>query len=192
MSKKKARLDYYIKLCDEVLDLKDLDKAKELEEEIVCVYTNEITNITEHLDNYGWVEVVGQYRESDYIGDIKKLKAILINHMDNISSNNNFTQEKSEKNIVITNTNYNTSSSNAYSYLNLSIDEFLASIHNTILTKEERNELEDKLSALELSLRNNNKEKSSEKAGNVLKYIADKGIDAIIAVLPYILTMLNK
>ena len=54
------------------------------------------------------------------------------------------------------------------------------------MTKEEKEELEDKVSGIEATLRSGKKEKAREKVCGVLKFLADKGADALIAVLPYL------
>ena len=55
-----------------------------------------------------------------------------------------------------------------------------------IKKSNELKELEEKLSAIEVARTSGNKEKIVGKVGNVLKYIADKGIEVGIAALPYL------
>lgn len=54
------------------------------------------------------------------------------------------------------------------------------------MTKEEKEELEDKLSGIDAAVRSGKREKEREKIVGVLKFLADKGADALIAILPYL------
>ena len=65
----------------------------------------------------------------------------------------------------------------------------IESIPNEKLSLDEKEQLEGKLSKLEIE-----KEKSKvwDKAQSVLKWIADKGVEVGIAALPYIVEMLKN
>jgi hypothetical protein len=54
------------------------------------------------------------------------------------------------------------------------------------ITNNDKEILEDKIAALEMASKTQNKDKVIGKLGNLLKDIIDKGIDVGIAVLPYL------
>ena len=54
------------------------------------------------------------------------------------------------------------------------------------MTKDEKEDLEDKLSGIDAAVRSGKKEKVKEKICGVLKFLADKGADALIVMLPYL------
>lgn len=87
--------------------------------------------------------------------------------------------------ITIHNDNSSYSSSSSNITVTVTLEQTIEKL-DKLLLKEELNDLEDKLAALELVMKKGDKEKSSIKMSNVLKFIADKGIDIAIAVLPYL------
>lgn len=70
--------------------------------------------------------------------------------------------------------------------------ESIEQISDEILTKDEKDDLEDKLSGIDSAVKNNKNEKAKEKIVGVLKFLADKGADALIAVLPYLGQMAGR
>lgn len=57
------------------------------------------------------------------------------------------------------------------------------------MTKEEKGDLEDKISGIDSAVKSGKKEKAKEKIFAVLKFLMDKGADALIAMLPYLAQM---
>lgn len=87
--------------------------------------------------------------------------------------------------VVISNNN----NANASATVTISISntiELINQLPPDVLSDQEKEELEEKLSAVEVAKTSGNKEKLMGKVGNVLKYIADKGIEVGIATLPYL------
>jgi len=83
----------------------------------------------------------------------------------------------------------NNSTANANAAVTISISntiELINQLPPDVLSDKEKEELEEKLSAIEVAKTSGNKEKLAVKVGNVLKYIADKGIEVGIAALPYL------
>ena len=73
--------------------------------------------------------------------------------------------------------------------INVSLEQTIDSVSkipDDVMSKEEKEELEDKLSGIDIAVKSGKKEKAKEKIGAVLKFVADKGVDALIAVLPYL------
>ena len=123
---------------------------------------------------------------TNYLGDIRLLKAHLINHKANLENNLSFIEgvtsqifnihqtQKTDVSITIT--------------LEQTIN-LIESIPDEKLSPDEKEQLEGKLSKL-----GTEKEKSKvwDKTQSVLKWIADKGVEVGIAVLPYIVEMLKN
>lgn len=73
--------------------------------------------------------------------------------------------------------------------MNFNLDQTIENIHfipETVLSKSDMDILEDKLSAFELILKKKDKAKLFDKLGRVIKFVADKGVEVGIAVLPYL------
>ena len=64
--------------------------------------------------------------------------------------------------------------------------ERINNLPDDILSKEDKESLEEKVASLELLTKSGDKEKASKKLGSILKYVADKGIEVGIALLPYL------
>ena len=69
--------DYILK-CDNLITSNDTNEANELITLIVSVYEVEIPNITDRLSTFTY------YADSNYINDLKILKAILTNYKSNL------------------------------------------------------------------------------------------------------------
>ncbi|GEM_PF-905942 len=83
----------------------------------------------------------------------------------------------------------NNNNANASVTVTISISntiELINQLPSNVLSDKEKEELEEKLSAVEVAKTSENKEKLMGKVGNVLKYIADKSIEVGIAALPYL------
>jgi len=182
-------LDKYIKACDEKRSGKD-EKYFFLQE-VFGVYDNEIKNIHSGLDMYVW-HSDGQV--VDYDGDIQKVKAKLINYKDNIE----LEEQKRKDEIELArlkqgNINVSATANNSNEIsINITLEQAIECINqipDDILTKEEKGDLEDKLSGIDTAVKSGKKEKAKEKILAVLKFLIDKGADALIAILPYLAQM---
>lgn len=190
-------IEKYIGWCDEATANNDYETAKELQDEIIGVYSKDIPNIKTNLDNYQ-VRVIGigsPHYEVDYFGDIKKLKAKLQNYKYELEEKEKVRQEELEvrrmaaSGITIQNQNSSSSTSTANSSITITLEQTLEKL-TPLLPPEEIEELEDKISALELAIKKDDKGKSSSKMSSVLKFIADKGIDVAIATIPYLCSII--
>lgn len=179
MNSKIEIINEYIEKCEKCTNL----DAKKLSEEIIAVYGNEIKGITKNLHSY---TLKPRNMPTNYLGDIRLLKAHLINHKANLENNLSFIEgvtsqifnihqtQKTDVSITIT--------------LEQTIN-LIESIPDEKLSPDEKEQLEGKLSKL-----GTEKEKSKvwDKTQSVLKWIADKGVEVGIAVLPYIVEMLKN
>lgn len=156
------------------------------------MYCNDIPSYRNGLDLYEFVAFSTDSTISiDYIGDLKKLKAKLIKYKHELEEKELVRKEALEiarmknQGITIHNDNSSYSSSSSNITVTVTLEQTIEKL-DKLLPKEELNELEDKLAALELVIKKCDKEKSSIKMSNVLKLIGDKGLDVAIAVLPYL------
>ena len=179
-------LQKYIDACDEIRSHGDVEKDQ-LIDEIVNVYNNEVGNIHTGLDMYGW-NVSGKI---DYDGDIKKIKAKLINYKDNLELKEQKRKDDLElARLKQNNINLSANASNSNNInINITLEQVIKNIEqipDEILSKDEKDDLEDKLSGIDTVVKSGKKEKAKEKIVGVLKFLADKGADALIAILPYL------
>lgn len=183
-------LSNYITKCDESVQERDMEI---LLEEIIHTYSPEIPQMIDGLDMYGY----GDSSETNYKGDLQLIKAKLINYRDNLEREELKELNEIEKlrlqqsilNINNTTNNTNTNTATASSQVFFTIEQAMENIKSLpehILSTEEKEILEGRLSALELSLNKKDKEALIDKLGKTIKYISDKGIEVGIAILPYL------
>jgi len=181
----------YIQRCDEIIESKNQATARDFGKEVIAVFQSEISKITSELTAYRYGGT------QDDIKDVSTLRAMLVNYCANIKREDEIRKNDLEKlrlqqsilNINNTNTNDVSSKATASSIVTVTITHALENINNlpeNILSKEEEEALEEKLAILELLAKSGDKEKTSKKLGSILKYVADKGIEVGIALLPYL------
>lgn len=183
---KLENLQRYINACEDNIGIAEKEQEKFIEE-VLSVYSNEIDGITNHLDMYAYHLEGETY---DYNGDIKKIKSILINYKDNLEME--FEKRKNELELARLkqgNINVSANANNANSInISLTLEQAIENIHkisDDILCKEEKEEIEDKLCGISEAVKRD-KDKAKDKIMAVLKFAADKGADALVAILPYL------
>lgn len=192
ITEKEKLIDSYIARCDGTTDRLEANK---LQDEIIGVFGNEIPNIGVSLDrgSYG----VGKFVPVDYCGNIKLLKAKLVNHKINIKQGNTFVNNDSGKgakngqaSVVVQQYNNQSMSSNVS--VSITLEQTIENINQlpeSALSSDDKELLAGKLAQISVE-----KEPESrwEKAKGALKWIAEKGIEVGIAALPYIVEALKK
>lgn len=117
----------------------------------------------------------------------------LINEISNVRmENEKITLRQSTINIDNHNVNNNNNTNNVS--VNVSLNETLDSLQQldeNIINKEVYKELEEKLLSIEGIKALSDDNKTASKAGQALKYVADKGPEILKIVLPYIVSALN-
>lgn len=185
---KTSIISSYISKCKKVLEDKDIEVAKELEDEIVSVYYAEIKELTTGLDNYAGL---GYPREINFLKDIKLLKAKLENYRSDLKRT---PMEKASTKNTTFNIN-NSSSTSINNEISITLEQTMKNINDipsNILTDDEKQELEDKLASLQLAVNSKNKEKIGTKLLNVLKFVINKGPETYIAIADFINFLTNK
>ena len=174
MNSKIELIDEYITKAKECIENENFLYAEKLNGEIINTFRNDI--------KYIWVGT-----EDDKEHPLQML-SLLISKLRNLKGDLEIEENKqnSEKALVLEQT-LNTSIS-----IQISFEQTITAIEaipNEILSHDEKEQLEGKLSKL-----NTEKDKSKlwEKAQSVLKWIADKGFEVGIAALPYIAEALKS
>ena len=189
---KMSVLNSYIEKCDENIERKDPSKAEILMDEVIGVFEAEIPDIKSQLTMYGWGE-----SSVNYPKDLAVIKAILMNYRANLKREDDIRSAELEmlrlkQSILnINNTNHNEASSEANANVTVvvTVNQAIEGINNlpeNVLSKEEKESLEEKVASLELLTKSGDKVRASKKLGAILKYVADKGIEVGIALLPYL------
>lgn len=200
MINKIKKIQEHITLCDKLLSRNEHMEIeiKELQDMIAGVYVGEIPEIYDILENpnnsftnYNNTT----YRAEAYLRNITLLKEKLENHICNLELSEKQRSQELElarlkaQPINVSQSNSQSNAQNQNINVSITIDqvfEAIKQIPNEILPQENKDELEDKISAVEAAKNSKDKVKLSSKIGAVLKYIVDKGIEVGIAVLPYL------
>ena len=161
------------------------------------IYEVDIINTDKYKDSVNG-EIVEVSKDSMIVkgldGYIQKVKAKLINYKDNIE----LEEQKRKDEIELArlkqgNINVSATANNSNEIsINITLEQAIECINqipDDILTKEEKGDLEDKLSGIDTAVKSGKKEKAKEKILAVLKFLIDKGADALIAILPYLAQM---
>lgn len=186
---KNSFINKYITEADRIIVENDKMKAKEFVRECIAVFKTEIDNIDMNLD---YTNFYKNDVDSDYINDIRILKAHLENYRVNLKSG---ILKENEKGQII---NVNASSSNTNNNsnvmtINMSIEDVRENISdNTYLGDIEKEELLQKLKEIEeLQKSKESKTKKWGIAKGILSFILDKGADIAIMYIPQILKALQ-
>ncbi|MCX8075248.1 MAG: hypothetical protein N2749_06675 [Clostridia bacterium] len=193
--KKIEIINEYINKCNEVIELEDKNKASQLQDEIIAVYSPEIEDIVNGLDNYSGRGLYDESFRTDFIKDLNLLRAKLINYKSNIEMNEerDIRSLKNKeydvevlryKQLIINNTNNNntTVSNNNNNITNavLTIDNVLKRI-NQIKENEKMSEIDKEnmisnINEVKALILQGNNEKANSKLKDFVKFIIDKAI----------------
>lgn len=180
-------IDKYINESKEIIKSNNMEAAKRKQKNIIAIFGNNIQGIKVGLTNYD-VESMYNRGNINYIEDlkllIKKLEFYKIeeNEGKSLSKNIICNQNIIENNIKI-DTEINTE-------INNTLKE-IREISDDIISKKEKEKLIEDISSLKTCKTDKQKSKMKE----IVKWLGDKSIDAVIAVLPAIgsiASQLNK
>lgn len=189
--------------------IEKLDKASSLEQSEIEALIEDITRVFISKDELRelWLDYYNSYNDSDdLMSDVRKLKtkleynkAVLIDKNEKVKQRVKSEQEQREleklrlqvelkkTDITITNTNNNTNENN--NYVSVTFESVRDKVNNmTSLPDEDIEEIQKLIGEIEEIV--NSKETKSKKwskAKEIIKWIADKGVDVGIALLPLIL-----
>ena len=187
-----------VERCNHIIEEKDSAGAKSLSSEIIGVFSHEISNITGKLDAYSMH--FGNER-TDYLGDVALLRQKLLNYKFNLQQE----KDKMAYDLELARLRQPTITAHAesnQSQVQSTSNNISITIENTIskideipeetLSADDKEKLKEYLYSLEGMRVSKNKAKFWDKAKEVLKFLVDKGADAAIALLPYILNGLSS
>lgn len=191
-------IESYIKRCDEIIESGNEREADKLQDEIIGTFESEIKDIRSLLDNYRgfW----GENLPVDFIGDLKLLKQKLLNYVMNLKEEEKKMKYELElarlKQPQISNYAEALQTQSTEITINTTINinqslEMIDKIPEEKLSLEDKDNLKKQLTFLEGIKATQNKNEFWKYAKGVLKFIADKGADAAIAAMPYILACLG-
>ena len=182
MEEKLQMLESYIDKLETAVSQNDNAKAKTLQREIIAVYEPEIASLRSQLDSQDFSHLLQNAPSVDYIGDAKLLQKKLQNYRLNLVTGIYKPFQSSDGAVTVTqHVNQDVSAT--------VVVTFEQTIHNiqelpeSVLSDEEKEMLSGKLASISAE---KDKEKRWEKSSSALKWIAEKGIQAGIAALPYI------
>ncbi len=184
MEEKIKKVEEYIDELDNAIDKNEVERAKELQTEIIAVYEPEIESLKSELDNYS----ITQFDTStpvDYIGDAILLKAKLQNYKLNLASGLYKPFQGVDGAVTVTQHVNQDVSTSVVINLEQTIHSILQ-LPESVLSDDEKEILSGKIASISAE---KDREKRWEKVSGVLKWIADKGIQVGIAALPYITKM---
>ena len=189
-------LNNYIEKCNKVIEEKNNERAFFFQEELIQKFSKKIDISV--IDYYGGVSgYVEENLKKNCIKNVENIRDELIAYKENLEKEPlptgpktvfNFNQNQTMRDSM----NMEVSVDNN---ITLSLDQtfmLINQIPDEILSTQEKEILEDKLSSVAVLQSKNDKEKLSSKIGAILKFIADKGFDVLIAVLPYLTSILKS
>ena len=191
MMDKITLLQEYINHCNK--DGLTNPEAKKLLEEIVAVFAVDINNIKEGLNRYDMYT-----SQKTYLRDLEILRQKLTNHVATLKVEQARTDQELEvlrlKQAQISVHAEANPTQNQYASLTstvtVTLDQTLHSIDtipDSALNAVDKDALKELLYSLEGVKTTKDKSKIWDKAKEVLKFVADKGADAAIAVLPLVM-----
>ena len=180
----------YINKCDELyVQSGNLNEIKNFIDEVICVYNNEIPGFTARLNTTDPSRIYCAINIEEAKSDLKNIKAMLNNYKDNIKGGIlNSKKAKTEININ------SVSSAKAIVDVNITLDQVINNINelpNDILSKEEKDDLDDKLRALESVVNSGDKEKIKNKLVKIFNFALEKG-PAVIGLVSSAVSLLNE
>lgn len=196
-----------VTLLDQYIE--KLDKASSLEQSEIETLIEDITRVFISQDELRelWLDYYNSYNDSyDLMSDVRKLKtkleynkAVLIDENEKVKQRAKSEQEQRDleklrlqvelkkTDITITNTNTNTNENN--NSVSVTFESVRDKVNNmTSLPDEDIEEIQKRIDEIEEIVDSKEtKSKKWSKAKEIIKWIADKGVDVGIALLPLIL-----
>lgn len=196
MEEKIELVEEYIKLCDEKQFYRE-EEVEQLVNEICSVFINEIHSIYTGL-------LYIEHGTGTPNDDLKVLRSKLMNYKVNLSAEKEKLEQELEvlklKQSVIklenNNTNANNNTNEVKSSLQANMNVELINVLNSIndipestLSDLDKLEIINLVSSMEVS---QDTETKKEKIIKLIKYIADKGFEVGIALIPYIYKVMTQ
>lgn len=178
----------FINRIDSTIETNNVNNAKRLQAEIISTFASDIPNIKSRLDAYAAYHVYRQLNGKidtpiKYIEDLSILRNRLVKLQLDIKE----TPKEAPSSPLISLTQIQNQTTNIQVDFDLTIST-IEKLPETSLSQEEKEILLGKLTSLKSCP---DKKTKWDKSKGILKWIADKGVDVAIAVLPYIISVLK-
>lgn len=175
-------IDGYIQRIDSIVSTNNYEAAEDLQSEIISVFYSEISEFAAQLDTY---HLYDDNHQVDYIGNLIKIRAKLLNHKANIylgifSSGNG-------SGVTVNQSVTQDASTSVSITLNSTVSS-INQLPEQVLSEEEKDILNGKLAGLSAET---DRERRWEKVKDALKWVAEKSIEVGTAALPYIVKILE-
>ena len=184
-----STISSYINKCELLIQSDNLNEIKEFIDEVICVYKNEISGFTSRLNTTSMMRMYEKITIEQAKNDLKKIKAMLNNYKDNIKCG--ILNSERSKNEININTVANAEAS---ANVNITMEQVINSINelsDNILSKEEKETLEDKIRALESVVNSEDKEKIKNKLIKIFNFALEKG-PVVVGLVSSAVSLLNE
>lgn len=184
-----STISSYINKCELYFQANNLKEIEDFIDEVICVYKNEIPGFTEGLNTTSPIRMYEIISIEEAKSDVKNIKAMLNNYKDNIKCGLlNLERGKREININ------NIANAKATANINITLEQVINNINklsNDLLSKKEKEELEDKLRSLENIVNSGDKDKIKDKLIKIFNFALEKG-PAVICLVSSAVSLLNE
>lgn len=177
----------FIDRCNEIIEIADVDKAKQLLMEIIGTFDSDIKNIKSGLDSFSEERRKAVFfgrpiQPVNYVNELKIVKLKL--------EKLKIELETPAKNggPLISLTQIQNQTTNVQVDFDVTVSA-IENIPDSSLSQEDKEILFGKLTSLKGC---SDKETKWDKSKGILKWLADKGVDVAIAVLPYVVNVLKN
>ena len=177
----------FIDRCDDIIEIADVDTAKQLLMEIIGTFDSDIKNIKSGLDSFSEerrkaVFFCRPIQPVNYVNELKIVKLKL--------EKLKIELETPAKNggPLISLTQIQNQTTNIQIDFDITVSA-IEKIPDSSLSQEDKEILLGKLTSLKGC---SDKKTKWDKCKGILKWLADKGVDVAIAVLPYLLSILKN
>lgn len=179
----------FVDRIDAAIAANDVDGAKRLQSEIISTFASDIPNITSQLDARAGYHVYRQLNGKidtpiKYIEDL----GILRNRLVKLQLDIKEPIKETSSTPLISLTQIQNQTTNIQIDFDITVSA-IEKIPDSSLSQEDKEILLGKLTSLKGC---SDKKTKWDKCKGILKWLADKGVDVAIAVLPYLLSILKK
>lgn len=174
----------YIDRCDECIKGKDHYDADRLADDFVAVFRGEVKDAGYGIHTNG---------PSDWNRDENSIKRIR-QKLENYATSLKLQAEDKEYELKIAEANSTsiTNSNSLNNNVNITLSQVYDAVNNSkSLSEEDLQKLKELLGQISIAEANKDKKTVKEKVAAVLRFIADKGVDALIAAGPYLIQALK-
>lgn len=185
---KTSVISSHIAKCEKLYISDNLNEIKDFIEEMISVYNKEIDGFTSNLNSRSIMRGYQKITENEAKKDLKRIKAMLENHKENIKCGLFQSNKGTGINIK------NISNAEAVVNVNITLEQVINNINelsDDILSKEEKEDLEDKLRVLESVVNSGDKEKIKSKLIKIFNFALEKG-PAVVGLVSSAVSLLNE